>query len=102
MDYYSAAMTHIAAIDGKRGQFENMLYHSKNALRYNAENPIASVYAAIAQFGLGNVTGAADEIECVLNSDPLNHLARYVYYKDVYKRQIQSRGWIRSFDGTVR
>lgn len=81
MDYYSAAMTHIAAIDGKRGQFENMLYHSKNALRYNAENPIASVYAAIAQFGLGNVTGAADEIECVLNSDPLNHLARYVYYK---------------------
>lgn len=81
MDYYSAAMTHIAAIDGKRGQLENMLCHSKNALRYNAENPVASVYEAIAKIKLGDRAGAVDTVESVLNSDPLNHLARYVYCK---------------------
>ena len=81
MDYYSAAMTHVAAIDGKRGQLENMLCHSKNALRYNAENPVASVYEAIAKIKLGDRAGAVDTVESVLNSDPLNHLARYVYCK---------------------
>lgn len=81
MNYYSAAMTHIAAIDGKRGHFKNMLYHSENALKYNVNNPIASVYAAIAQHNTGKEDKAIDSIESVLNSDPLNHLARYVYCK---------------------
>lgn len=81
MDYYSAAMTHISAIDGKRGIFEEMFAHSENALRYNTENPIASVYAAAAQMKLGRKERAIDIIESILCSDPLNHLARFVYYK---------------------
>lgn len=81
MDYYSAAMTHIAAIDGKRKQFDKMLYHSENALKYNIGNPISSVYAAIAKINLGDFGGAADITENILGSDPLNHLARYVYLK---------------------
>ena len=81
MDYYSAAMTHISAIDGKRGDFEEMLAHSENALRYNTENPIASVYSAVAQMKLRRNERAVDIIEAVLCDDPLNHLARLVYYK---------------------
>lgn len=81
MDYYSAAMTQIAAIDGKRNQFENMLYHSKNALRYNSENPIASVYAAVTEIKLGNNAAAAERVKDILSRDPLNHLARYTLFK---------------------
>lgn len=81
MDYYSAAMTNIAAIDGTRNDYNNMLYHSSNALRYNSGNPIAPVYAAIAEIHLGSTDSAVDIIESVLNTDPLNHLARYVYLK---------------------
>ncbi len=81
MDYYSAAMTNIAAIDGTRNGYNNMLYHSSNALRYNSGNPIASVYAAIAEIHLGSTDSAVDIIESILNTDPLNHLARYVYLK---------------------
>ena len=81
MDYYSAAMTHIAALDGMKKQFDKMLYHSQNALRYNTENPIASVYEAIAQYNIGNVNESTAVIEGILKKDPLNHLARYVYFK---------------------
>ena len=81
MDYYSAAMTHISALDGMKRQFDKMLYHSENALKYNTENPIASVYTAIAKYNIGNLNEAINIIEYILNRDPLNHLARYVYFK---------------------
>lgn len=81
MDYYSAAMTQLAAIDGKRNQFDNMLHHSENALRYNSQNPIASVYAAVAEIMLENNDTAEDIIKNILSYDPLNHLARYVLFK---------------------
>ncbi len=80
-DYYSAAMTHIAAIDGLNHNFEQMLEHSKNALLFNSYHPIAPVYAAIACIKLSDSHAATDMIESALNWDPLNHLARYVYYK---------------------
>lgn len=81
MDFYSASMTQIAAVDGLRNDYENMLYHSKCALRYNADNPIVSVYKAIAQYNLSDKAGATDTIESILYYDALNHLARYVYCK---------------------
>lgn len=79
LDFHSAAMTQIAAIDGKLGNYKDMLEHSGNALLYNVENPLASVYNAIASLKLNDIDGAVAKIEAILNRDPLNHLARYVY-----------------------
>ena len=79
MDCYSAAMTQISAIDGRRGHFKEMAEHSKNALRYNMENPIASVYHAIAQMKLGKQAAGISTLEGIFGQDPLNHLARYMY-----------------------
>lgn len=79
MDYYAAAMTHIAAIDSKRGDFDKMEEHSNNAIMYNAQNPVALVYNAIASCKLGKKDEAAEKIEKILKSDPLNHLARFMF-----------------------
>ncbi len=81
MDCYSAAMTQLSAIDSKNNNFENMLLHSTNALLYNQNNPIASVYAAIAHIKLKNSASAEDIIKKILSFDPLNHLARFIYFK---------------------
>ncbi len=80
-DYYSAAMTQISAIDGKRCDFENMLYHSNCALRVNTYNPLASVFGAIAEINLGNLDKAIEKLESILALDNLNHLAKFVLVK---------------------
>jgi tetratricopeptide (TPR) repeat protein len=78
MDFRSAAMTQIAAIDGRLGDHGDMLKHSADALLYNTENPLAIVYNAIAALKLNDIDGAVARIGGVLNTDPLNHFARYV------------------------
>lgn len=78
MDYASAAMTHISAIDGRRADYANMAKHSSQALRTNADNPIAQAYLAIAQLKLGQTTACIALLESILSQDPLNHLARYI------------------------
>jgi tetratricopeptide (TPR) repeat protein len=79
MDCHSAAMTQIAAIDGRLGNHGDMLKHSANALLYNAENPLATVHNAMASLKLNDIAGATAKIEGILNTDPLNHFARYVH-----------------------
>ncbi len=76
MDTYSAAMTQIAAIDGQRGNYEEMLFHSENALSHNINNGIAACYRIIALNRLGNDCTA--EINKLLKCDRLNHFARYL------------------------
>ncbi len=73
----SPAMTAIAAMDGKRGDFGAMLTHALGALEKETHHPIAGVYAALALFRLGETRTAADTLRTVLEGDPMNHLARY-------------------------
>lgn len=77
-DTVSKAMCRIAAIDGRRGEYGKMLAHAKTALEYASRHPLASVYAALAAWKLGDRECALGFLDAALASDPLNDLAAYV------------------------
>lgn len=74
----SFAMTFLAAIDGKRGDFGRMKDHATKALKREADHPIAGSYLALAEWRMGNVEVALAVLKGVLGRDPLDHLARYL------------------------
>lgn len=74
----SKAMCKLAAIDGRRKDFANMLAHATTALEYASRHPLASAYAALAKWKLGDKEGALSLIDHALHFDPLNDLAAYV------------------------
>ena len=73
----SPAMTAIAAIDGKRGDFTAMLNHAEAAIEKEKRHPIAYAYAALALCKLGENRKAAEKCRAGLALDPLNQLLRY-------------------------
>lgn len=73
----SPAMTAVAALDGCRGRFDDMLTHALSALEKETHHPIAGVYAALALWRLGEGRRAAATLSTLLDDDPMNHLARY-------------------------
>ncbi len=75
----SYAMTFIAAIDGKRGDFQKMKDHAVRALKREADHPIAASYAAIADWKLGDIKSAVNLLENILQRDKFDHLARYLH-----------------------
>ena len=72
------AMSKLAAIDGRRKDFSNMLAHAATALEAAARHPLASAYAALAQWKLGDTEAGLRLINKALHYDPLNDLAAYV------------------------
>ncbi|MCI6377020.1 MAG: DUF5107 domain-containing protein [Clostridiales bacterium] len=74
----SKAMSKLAAIDGRRKDYNSMLAHAVTALEASARHPIASAYAALAQWKLGNLQDAMRFIDKAIRYDPLNDLAVYV------------------------
>lgn len=72
------AMSKLAAIDGRRKDYQNMLAHATTALEGAARHPLASAYAALAQWKLGDTGAALALIDRALRYDPLNDLAAYV------------------------
>ena len=75
----SYAMTFIAAIDGRRGDFLKMKDHATRAIKREAEHSIAGSYAAIATWKLGDTTSAIQQLEHILARDSLDHLARFLH-----------------------
>jgi tetratricopeptide (TPR) repeat protein len=73
-----AAMVLIAAIDGRRGDFEAMKSHALTALAQQRLHPIAGPYAAIADWKLGNSDQALARLDAINAEDKLNHLARFL------------------------
>lgn len=73
----SKAMSFIAAIDCRRGEYGKMKEHALLALEKEAQHPIAGVYAAIASWKLGCTACASARLDAILAKDPLNHLARF-------------------------
>ena len=71
----SRAMTKAAALAGRNGDYSRMLAHADQALEASARNPLASVYAALAAWKLGDVAGAESRLARALSYDPLNDLA---------------------------
>ena len=91
-DLYSAAMTHIAAIDGKRRDYDEMLRHSTEAA-VNSRNLLARAYKAIAEKHLKMDHKAT--LDGILKEDPLYHLARYLrgdkdFYESLYSDMSQT------------
>lgn len=91
-DLYSAAMTHIAAIDGKRHDYDEMLRHSTEAA-VNSRNLLARAYKAIAKKHLKMDHKAT--LDGILKEDPLYHLARYLrgdkdFYESLYSDMSQT------------
>lgn len=74
----SPAMTAIAALDGKKGDYRRMYDHAVLAIEKEARHPVAHAYAALALYKLGFVREAANACRRALETDPLNHLCRYV------------------------
>ena len=72
------AMSFIAAIDGLRGDFAKMKAHAEWALAHDAWHPLAGPYRAIALWKGGDSESALGTLETILNTDKLNHLARYL------------------------
>lgn len=98
----SPAMTWIAAIDGQRGDYEEMRNHAALAIEKEGQHAIARAYLAVAEYHLGNKEGAVRILEEILgigayigaiaasaanargvgrsDGDKLDHLARFLYY----------------------
>lgn len=73
----SPAMTALAAIDGRRGDYVAMLEHALAAMDKEAAHPLAIPYAALALYKNGEKKHAIALCGHALEIDPLNHLARY-------------------------
>lgn len=73
----SPAMTALASIDGRRGDYAAMLGHALSAMEKESRHPLAIPYAALALWKNGETRRAADLCRHALDLDPLNHLARY-------------------------
>lgn len=73
----SPAMTAIAAIDGKRGDWNAMYNHAMAAVEKERRHPLAIPYASLALWKMGDTRRAAELCRSALALDPLNHLARY-------------------------
>lgn len=74
------AMTKIAAIDARRGNYQKALAHAQTALEYGAGNPIANAYLALAAWKLGKTDEAVTVVEKALNYDKMNDLLGYIKY----------------------
>jgi len=73
----SPAMTAAAAIDGVRGDYKAMYEHACLAISKEAAHPVATIYAAMALYKLGDARRGAALCRELLDHDPLNHLARW-------------------------
>lgn len=73
----SPAMTAIAAIDGRRGDYAKMYKHAERAIDKEAKHPIAYSYAALALWKLCKREQAISLCTKVLRRDRLDHLARF-------------------------
>lgn len=86
--FYSAAMTQIAALDGKKGDYDEMLRHSTEASSVNGRNLLARVYKAVAQKHLKldyKIT-----LDGILKEDPLYHAARYLRGDEDFYEKLSS------------
>ncbi len=77
MDYLSASMTHIGAIDMARKEYETALCHLDTALDYNGRNSKAAAFKAIVLIKLGKSDEAKAICESILSRDPMEHFVRF-------------------------
>ncbi len=77
-DCTSKAMTRIAAIDIRNGDFPSAVNHCENALDYNRNNSTAKAFEIIALNEIGEREKASSIIDSALKADPLDQFIRYL------------------------
>lgn len=83
LDARSRAMTRIAALDGRRQNYEKMLEHAREALRTDSDNALARAALVVALRHQGKDGEAAAALETSLAMDAQDMLARtlHSYYE---------------------
>ena len=92
----AAALTRLASLDGRRGDYARMLAHSRTALDSAGQNGLAQALAAIALERTGNRPAALVILAQALAADPLNHLARLL---DCLYREQPLEGFVCNLHG---
>lgn len=77
-DSVAKAMTRIALIDIKRGDYSEAVRHAENALDYGRNNNLAVSALVIALRELGEAEAAEALLDRQLSRDSLDHLARFL------------------------
>ena len=77
-DCVSRAMTRIAVLDIRKGDYTEAKRHATWALNYGSNNSLAISVLAIATLELGGAQEARAIIDAQLQRDPLDHLARFL------------------------
>ncbi|MDW7657710.1 MAG: DUF5107 domain-containing protein [Bacillota bacterium] len=75
---YVAAILQLARLDGRRKNWAAMLSHARAVLAKEAGNGLAASLCAIALHHMGRQTEAIGLLVETLETDPLDHLARYL------------------------
>lgn len=74
-DTKAAALTHLAALKGETGDYEQMIAYAEEALISASHHSLAEVYRALGFYRLGETETALAALREVLSRDPLYHLA---------------------------
>ncbi|MGI6172471.1 MAG: DUF5107 domain-containing protein [Christensenellales bacterium] len=74
----AAAMTQLAALDGRRRDWASMYAHACEALAKEDRNTIAGVYKVCALWKNGKIAEAKNALEGILAANPLDSLALWI------------------------
>ncbi len=80
MEYRSAAYVEIAGLNLQKQHYKNAEVYAKKALDYNRYNITAYEYLAIAYRKQNKLIEAEQNLESLLEIDPLNHFTRFEHF----------------------
>ncbi len=78
MDFKSAALTRLSALDGKMCDFESMIYHAREAADANSFNSLAKLYLALGYYASERHNEARQILNEILSDDKLYLAAKCV------------------------
>ncbi|HBP39190.1 MAG TPA: hypothetical protein DD640_10735, partial [Clostridiales bacterium] len=92
----SPALTRLACLAGRRGNYQRMLDYCRETLAGDPRNGLIQALQAAALVRLGLCADAGRQLEQALAADPLNQLARYL---DTRLREMPLSSFISSLQG---
>lgn len=94
-DCVAKAMTRIAVIDIRRGDYSEAIRHTKNALDYGRKNNLAIAVLCIALKEIGEEEQVKKLLTNQIENDSLDHMARFIsgvdgFYDAMYSDPVQT------------
>lgn len=75
--WVSPAMTYIAMLDIRNGEYDKAMQHLNTAITYNGDNAVANALTVYVPYLQGRKKASDTRIQLIEATDKLNHLARY-------------------------